>query len=177
MGRYVALLRAVNVGGRKVPMADLRATLGRLGYADVATYVQSGNVVLTAPGSAADVAREMEKAIKTDFGLEVPVVVRSRDELADVIARDPFGDAVTDPARYQVVFFPEAPPADALDGVDLASFAPEEVRLLGRELYAWTPGGIGRSPLLIALGKRKVDATGTARNWRTVTKLLDLADS
>src|SRR5690348_234259 len=104
--RVVALLRGINLGpNRRVPMPALRELLGAAGFEGVRTYVQSGNVVLSGKGSPRSVARRIEELIAEEFGFEVPVVVRTRDELADVVARDPLGDVVANPKLYQVTFF------------------------------------------------------------------------
>src|SRR3954452_756372 len=104
MGRMVALLRAVNVGGRKLPMAELRTLCAELGWTDVATYIQSGNVVFTAPGEAEAVEAQLEKAIKEKFGLEVPVIVRGRAEWAEYSGLNPFrGEARDEPNKLHIL--------------------------------------------------------------------------
>jgi uncharacterized protein (DUF1697 family) len=178
MARQIALLRGINVGGhRKVPMARLREVLGDLGYADVKTYVQSGNVVLTGPersdaATEQALARELEEA----FGFDIAVVVRTRDEIAGVVAADPFAEVAGDPARYHVLFLSEAPdPERVARAADPDAFAPDTYALKGRELYLWTPDGIRDSKLMRALTDKRLGVTSTARNWRTVNKLLELA--
>lgn len=178
--RWIALLRAINVGrGRKVEMARLRALLtDELGHRDVRTYVQSGNVVLTAREATTgeQLERELAERIGATFGFEIPVMVRSRDELADVVAANPLRGVADNPARYSVLFLAEAVAPERLSGVDLASFAPETFALLGRELYAWTPAGIHDSPLLKTVGRALAGVSITSRNWRTVERLLAMAD-
>ena len=169
MTRHVALLRAINVGSRnKIPMGRLRTLLDGLGYTGVRTYLQSGNAVLTASGSAAAVAGQIEAAIADELELDVTVLVRTRDEIATVIERNPLASVASDPTRYLVTFLAERADPARLADLDPASFAPEEFRLLGRELYAWCPNGIGRSKLLQALTEKRLGAMGTARNWKTV---------
>src|SRR2546422_6076184 len=108
MTRHVALLRAINVGGRnKIPMGRLRTLVDGLGYTGVRTYLQSGNAVLTASGSAAAVAGQIEAAIADELELDVTVLVRTRDEIATVIERNPLASVASDPTRYLVTFLAE----------------------------------------------------------------------
>ena len=168
--RQIALLRGINVGGNKrVEMARLRALMEDLGYSDVRTYVNSGNVVFSGPSRS---ERHLETAIAKTFGFEVPVVLRSREELADVVAANPLRDVANDPAKHLVVFCA----AKASTDLDPADFAPETFHVRGREVYLWAPGGIGTSPLAKALATKPIGDKSTARNWRTVEKLLALAD-
>jgi uncharacterized protein (DUF1697 family) len=170
MARQIALLRGVNVGGNKrLEMARLRALLEELGYRDVRTYVNSGNAVFSGPSRS---EQHLEAAIAKAFGFEVPVVLRSRDALADVVQANPFRGIATDPARYLVVFCA----AEASTELDPADFAPERFEVRGREVYLWAPGGIGDSALAKALATKALGNKSTARNWRTVEKLLALAD-
>jgi len=169
----IALLRGINVGGsRKLPMADLRAIFAAAGYEDVTTYIQSGNVVFRHPKAAqAKVTAALEARIEEATGMAVPVVLRTAAEMAAVVRDAPF--EVADPTHLHVAFFAAPPAPEAIGGLDLAAFAPEELVLSGRDLYLHLPNGMGRAKLPQLLGK--VMATATARNWRTVTTLAELA--
>jgi uncharacterized protein (DUF1697 family) len=174
--RYVALLRGINVGGhRKLPMAELRAALDAAGYEDVATYVQSGNVVLTAPKQAtARLERALETTIEEAFGFPVGVMVRTEPELKAVVAADPLKKATADPAKHLVLFA-----AAELDAKKVAALvpddpAPEAFAVRGRELYVWAENGIGRSALRDKLSDKRLGAATTGRNRRTLEKLLAL---
>jgi uncharacterized protein (DUF1697 family) len=172
--RYVALLRAVNLGShKKIAMPELRSLLTGLGHTDVRTYLQSGNAVFTADEPRAErVAADIEERLAASLGLTTEVILRTADELREVIDRNPM--EVGDPAKYTVLFLLERPAPDWLGGLDLGGFAPEEMRAGERELYFSLPNGIGRAKLPVALGRRlKVPAT--MRNWNTVTNLLSLA--
>ncbi|MBB4662346.1 DUF1697 domain-containing protein [Conexibacter arvalis] len=179
--RRIALLRGINVGGgKKVPMAQLRELVEGLGHTAVRTYVQSGNVVFTAAdpdAAAAEVGEGIERAIAAAFGFDVLVTIRTRDELAAVIAADPFAGVADHPSRYHVLFLAEAGDPRRLEELDRAAYEPERFALRGRELYLWTPEGLGRSKLAQALSERRLGVAATARNWRTVTTLLALADA
>jgi uncharacterized protein (DUF1697 family) len=172
--RWVALLRGVNVGGaRKVPMAQLRELLSGLGYDGVRTYVQSGNAVFDADeSSAAAVRRQVERAIEDAVGFDVLVTLRSREQLAEVVAANPFPQAAPEPKTLHVLFLSEPIGDERLAFLDADAFAPEQVALRGSELYLWLPDGLGRSKLAAAITERKLGVAATARNWRTVETLL-----
>ena len=177
MARVIALLRGVNLAKRnRVPMPELRELLGGLGYGDVRTVVASGNVVADTAKAAGAVADELEAAIAERFGVTTRVVVRTRAQLAKVVAADPFGDVADDPKRYQVLFLDAKPKAAAVRALESADVAPERVAVVGREVYCWHAGGIQASPLAKLLGKADLGATATARNWNTVLKLHELAE-
>ncbi len=177
MARYAVFLRGINLGAtRRVPMEDLRAALEQAGHTDVRTLLQSGNVVLTSTVDTSGLESDLAEKLRDAFGFDIAVLVRTRDELADVIARDPFGDEVDDPARYQVSFLSAEPEPARVEDLERADVAPERVAVLGREVYAWHPRGVGRSELAKRISGRRLGVEVTARNWRTVTKLLELAD-
>jgi uncharacterized protein (DUF1697 family) len=176
MTRQVALLRGINLGSvRRVAMADLRDVVAGCGYGDVRTVLQSGNVVLSSDAAPEEVARELEHAILAKLGVDSRVLVRTRDELAAVVARDPFGDVADDPRRYQVSFLSAEPDARLVRDLAAEDVAPERFVVHGREVYAWHPNGIQRSPLARLLSEDRLGVAATARNWNTVTKLLALA--
>jgi uncharacterized protein (DUF1697 family) len=178
MARLVALLRGINVGGhKKVPMAQLRDVLEAAGFTDVMTYVQSGNVALTAPrASPAKAGREIEAAIEAAFGFDVTVVMRTREEIAALVEADPLGDVATNPTYRVVVFLAGDLDRAKLADVDPEEFAPEAFALRDREIVMWAPGGQRDSRLVKTLTEKRTGVVGTARNWRTVEKLLALAD-
>jgi uncharacterized protein (DUF1697 family) len=177
MTRHIALLRGINVGGhKKVPMAALRAALEEAGFEDVRTYVQSGNVALTAKErSPGKVGRKVEAAIEKAFGFDVAVVVRSREEIAALIEDDPLGDVATNPTYRVVVFLADKLDRQRLADVDPADFAPEAFTLRDYEIVMWAPDGQRDSKLVRTLTEKRSGVVGTARNWKTVLKLLDLA--
>jgi uncharacterized protein (DUF1697 family) len=178
VGRFVVLLRGVNLAGRnRVSMPVLREALEQAGFTDVATYVQSGNVVLTSRKAAKRVATDVERLLEERFDLDARVVVRTRAELAAVIDRDPFSKVATDPKRYQVTFLESPLGADVVRKLEAAATDGERVKQVGREVYAWHPGGVGRSKLAVLLSGKGLGVTATARNWKTVTQLLALADA
>lgn len=172
----IALLRGINVGSsRRLAMADLRLLLEELGYGDVRTYVQSGNIVVASEAPPAQIEQDLRAQIGARFGLDVPVVVRTDEELRDVVARDPLGDVAGDPKRYQVSFLSGAPAAETVRAITALDFAPERVAFSGREIYAWHPAGVHASKLARLLSDARLGVSVTARNWRTVTQLLAMA--
>jgi uncharacterized protein (DUF1697 family) len=177
VARHIVLLRGINIGPRnRIAMPALRDALSGAGFGDVRTYVQSGNVVLTSKASPQTVARRVEREVAGHFGLDVKVVVRTRDELAEVVRRNPLADVADNPKRYQVSFLAAEPSAKVVRELEAAVVEPEQVAVAGREIYAWHPEGIGRSRLWAFLAGPALGVTATARNWTTVTKLLELAD-
>ena len=175
--RRIVLLRGINLASRRrVGMADLRDLLAGHGYEDVRTHLQSGNIVLRSALAADRLARKLERELEAGLGFEIEVVVRTRAELARVVARNPLGKVATDPSRYLVTFLGAKPPAKLVRELRAADVPPERVVVSGREVYSWHPDGFQSSPLAKLLSKTGVSAAGTNRNWRTVTKLLELAD-
>ena len=175
-GSVILLLRGINLGPHKrVPMPELRALLTDAGFGDVRTYVASGNVVLSSDAEPASVAAESERLIADRFGFDVDVIVRTGDELAEVVARNPLVDVAVNPKRYQVSFLEREPDAAALERIMALCAEPERLVAIGRELYAWHPDGIGRSKLWARLAGNGLGVRATARNWTTVTTLLEMA--
>jgi uncharacterized protein (DUF1697 family) len=178
MARLVVLLRGINLGSRnRISMPELREALEDAGYEDVRTYLQSGNVVLTSAASEKKVARDSERLIADRFGLEIAVVARTRNELAKVVERNPLARVAKDPKRYQVSFLEKKPAPKVVRELEEVAAEKEEVVSIGRELYAWHPAGVARSKLWARLAGKNLGVTATARNWTTVTKLLELADA
>jgi uncharacterized protein (DUF1697 family) len=175
--RQIVLLRGINIGPRnRISMPDLRAALTESGFEDVRTYVQSGNVVLSSGLGTRKLTDACTKLIAERFGLKIEVVVRTRNELAKVVERNPLGKVATDPKRYQVSFLSDKPKAGALEQLAALATPSERLVAIGRELYAWHPDGVARSKLWAALAGPKLGVVATARNWTTVTSLLALAD-
>jgi uncharacterized protein (DUF1697 family) len=176
MGAQVLMLRGINLGpNRRVPMARLRELLTGAGYEDVRTYVQSGNVVLRSTAKPAELERESERLISEEFGFEVPVIARTRAELAKVVRANPLGDLADDPKRYQVSFLSAKLDAETVKALEARVAKSERFVAIGRELYAWHPEGVARSKLWNSLAGRSLGVTATARNWTTVTTLLAMA--
>jgi uncharacterized protein (DUF1697 family) len=171
---YLALLRAVNVGGANaLPMAGLRALFEDLGHDRVRTYLQSGNVVFEA-GSSAKLAEDLEAAMADAFDLDVSVILRTRTELARVVAANPW------PQRggkaLHVMFLAQRVPARRLKSLDPGRSPPDEFKVGGREIFLFFPRGSGRSKLTVDYFESRLGTRATARNWNTVTKLLQMME-
>ncbi len=174
---YVALLRGINVGGKnRLAMKDLAALCEGLGCGEVRTYIQSGNVVFTAPARAAGgLAAGLSAAIAGAHGLTVPVVLRGADELAAVVAGNPFLTGDVDAARLHVAFLGAAPAADRAARLDPERSPPDAVALVGRDLYMHLPNGVARSKFTNDYLDRTLGTVSTLRNWATVLKLAEMA--
>ena len=182
MPTHIALLRGINLGGhKKVPMAKLREVVASLGHADVATYIQSGNVVFsTEQSDTAALAATLEEAIAETIGVQSRVVVLSREDLAQVVRDNPYAGE-PNPRAVHAIFLSGQPGPELADQVAAAQGQAAQkgghdtAEVIGRTIFLHTPDGYGRSDLaaaLVKIGQRKTDqVAGTARNWATVTKL------
>jgi len=167
MTRYVALLRAVNVGGTgNLPMTELKAMCSEAGFARVETYIASGNVVFDSKAASAKVKAELERRLLEHFGKPMGVIVRTAAEMAAVLKANPFRK--TEPKHTYAIFLDKRPPPDALDKA--TGLADETMALGEREIFVHYRSGMGRSKLRIPAAK-----TGTARNMNTVAKLAEMA--
>jgi uncharacterized protein (DUF1697 family) len=176
MDTFIALLRGINVGGHnKIPMAELRSECADLGWDDVQSYIQSGNLVFKADTTPANLETELEGAIERKFGLSIPVIVRSRADWLAYVKGNPFPEASQREPNLVMLILSKAPPnQDAVE--DLREYALNDERIVqvGDALWIHYPGGSGRSKLSPARLDRLVGSTVTARNWRTVLKLDEL---
>ena len=175
MTTHIALLRAVNLGGRtKVGMAELREVFAELGFKDARTLLQSGNVVFSGKGS--DLETKIARAIEKHFGYATDVMVRTAAEWDKIIKANPFPDeAKKDPSHLLVLALTDAPGKAAVEALRAAIKGPERVEAKGKQLYAVYPAGIGRSKLTANVIEGKLGTRGKGRNWNTVLKLADLA--
>ena len=167
MTAYVALLRAVNVGGRGMKMADLRALFADIGFADARTHLQSGNVVFAADGERAQIAATIEAGIVDRFGFRAEAILRTASELQRLAGRNPFpAMAADDPSHLVVMFLAGLPTAADRAALRMEWDGPETWAAVGADLFICYPDGIGRSKL-----KLKLATPGTVRNWNVVTAL------
>ena len=176
MPRYVALLRGVNVGGSgRMKMADLRACVEAAGYEDVATHIQTGNVLFrTAARSAEKVAVAFEKAVEGDLGFATAVMIRTASQLTAALDANPFPDA--DPKALHIAFLREAPAAAKVEALT-APDGPDELEVIGREVHLHYPDGMGRSKMSGAWIEKRLGVPATARNRTVVTAIRDLLEA
>ena len=155
-----------------MPMAELRALCGEIGWSEVRTYIQSGNVLFRAPGETAELEARLEDGIRERFGLAVPVIVRSGSEWPGLVASNPFDDAARDePNRLMLCLSKEPPDPDCEQALQERAMDGERVRLVGQALWIHYAAGAGTSKLAPSLINRLVGSPVTARNWRTGVQL------
>ncbi|HEY1688011.1 MAG TPA: DUF1697 domain-containing protein [Solirubrobacteraceae bacterium] len=175
-GPLLALLRGINVGGVQIAMADLRELMQGLGYENVRTHLRSGNVIFEANREAPDkAASRIEDAIGEQLKLKVPVLVRTAAELAAVVELNPLAAHVDNESRYVVMFLSKPIDPKALAELDEASYAPDRYAAGEREVYVWAPNGVSETKLSWSFWERRLGVTATGRNWKTVTRLLAMA--
>jgi uncharacterized protein (DUF1697 family) len=173
---FVALLRGINVGGKKkIPMAELRSLFSSLGFEDVVTYIQSGNVVFrSTDGDADEISARIEGKITRVFELDPAVLLRTPTELEKIVEHNPYSSR-TDLSKLHVVFLDRIPAANAAAELDPGRSHPDEFTLRGREIYLHLPNGAGRSKLTIDYFERVLGARSTQRNWNTLLRLIELS--
>lgn len=177
MPAYVALLRSVNVAGYgRLPMADVQRAFEDLGYRDVSTYIQTGNVLFRSPArNESALAAAIGDKLALAFGQAPAVILRTVPALTRVVATSPFPRQGADPSRHHVTFLAETPSAERLAGFSAPPSGRDELVIIDREVYVHTPDGYAGSKLTGALLERRLQVVSTTRNWNTVTKLCALA--
>lgn len=174
MAKLVVLLRAINVGGHsKLPMAGLRSLLGELGYEDIATVLQTGNVVLSSPRPAGETGAEIEQAVADRLGVKSQVIVRTRSEFLSLVKRNPFPEE-TDGKKLHVAFLAGKPDTEELKKIDRDVLLPERFEVIGKQIYLHLPNGMGRTKIFGKITDKRLGTASTLRNWNTVMKLADL---
>ncbi len=176
MSRQVALLRGINVGGKNIlPMKELAAMFAAAGCGDVATYIQSGNVVFSAgAGVKKRLVGLISQGIEERFGFRIPVVMRTAEELGAVIRENPYLKAGVSEELLHVYFLADVPGAGEVGKLDLLRSAPDAFSVQGREVYLRLPNGMARTKLTNAYFDSKLGTVSTARNWRTILKLYEM---
>jgi uncharacterized protein (DUF1697 family) len=177
MTTYIAILRGINVSGHKIiKMERLRVVFEDLGFVDVKTYVQSGNVIFETDISPAGLAVKIERKILDEFGFEVPVLTKSARELKDIVRRNPFlKDRAIDESKLHVTFLSDDPPRNALELLQPLAAGGEQVRIVSRSVYLYCPNGYGNTRLNNTAIEKKMSCRATTRNWATTNKLLEMA--
>jgi uncharacterized protein (DUF1697 family) len=177
MTTFVSLFRGINVGGHQtIRMDELKDLHESLGLKDVVTYIRSGNVVFTSDDAdLAQLPRQIEDGFAKKFGFHVKVMVRTSAELSDSIANNPFQNQPMKESKWVVVLFlATRPESTALEDLQKTYGGPEELCLIGQELYIYYTNGIGRSKLTLPLIEKKLKTSGTGRNWNTILQLQKL---
>lgn len=173
---HVALLRGINLGGRRLPMKDLAAMFRDEGCSDVRIYIQSGNVVFEAGKALAHHIPDLiEVAIAERFGFEAPVVTRTAGEIDGVVGGNPFLKGGADPKSLHVAFLQDRPSRSRIAALDPRRSPPDEFAVRGSEIYLRCPDGVARSKLTTQYFDSRLETITTSRNWRTVLKLQEMA--
>lgn len=174
MATFVALLQGINLGAkRRIAMPALRECMLALGLTDVVTYIQSGNVVFTSPAaSASELVTRIRESIRSDFGMDLPVIVRSGEQMQQIYTANPFLVGEDDPKRLQVTFLDHAPGDEVIARLNGVAFPPDDFRVQGQEIFVRHINGVTGSPIDFAWIARTLEiGYMTSRNWRTVTTL------
>jgi uncharacterized protein (DUF1697 family) len=176
--QYISILRGINVSGqKKILMTDLKVLYEALGFTDVVTYIQSGNVIFKGKKETdSKIAEKIETAMQKKYKFEVPVIIRSFEEIEKVLSSNPFlKKKSTDVERLHVTFLEESPSKENLEAVRKYDFSPDEFIVDGKEVYLHAPGGYGNTKLSNTFFENKLKVKATTRNWKTVNKLAELA--
>ena len=172
--RYLVMPRGINVGTRnRVPMAELRAVLADAGYSGVVTVLQSGNVIVAAESDHRDeVAGAMQRLLSDEFDVHVPCVVRTANQVREVLELNPLQEVVSDPSRYLVNFLSEEPDPEVAGALLEEDHNPEAIAIEGAEAYIWTPNGVKAMTLSYAYLEKRFGVVATARNWNTLERIV-----
>lgn len=175
----VSLLRGVNMTGHNtVKMTDLVAVYRKLGLRDAESYIQSGNVIFNIPEnkSLQLLSSRIEEAILKKFNFKIPVIIRTLDELKETISVDLFKDEKSfNEDRLSVIFLKEFPQPEQIEKVKSIDYPPDKFKIIGKEIFIYCPNGFGKTKLYTSFFENKMKVTGTARNWKTVNKIFELA--
>ena len=179
METYISLLRGINVSGQnKILMADLKALYQDLGFQNVTTYIQSGNVVFThhSPLSNQELAKEIENAIQQKYNFLVPVIIRKAAELSQIVAANPFvADDTIDVERLHVTFLAEQPQTGNLEKLNTYNSPPDRFVVVGQEVFLYIPERYGDTKLSNSFFENKLKVSATTRNWKTIMQLHQMA--
>lgn len=181
MTTYISILRGINVSGqKKIIMTELADLYNNLGFSDIITYIQSGNVIFKYKNNATNksLSQLIEKAIVKKYSFEVPVLVRSIDEFEAIINLNPFITQTNiDFEKLHVTFLEVVPNADKIEKLKLLDFSPDKFTILNNEIYIYCPVSYGSTKLSNNFFESKLKIKATTRNWRTINKLLELSKS
>ena len=172
MMRWLVMPRGINVGKiNRVPMAELCALLEDAGFEDVITIGQSGNIIVTAPGPEEKVCASVRALMASAFGVDVPVMARSADEIRAILDANPLQDVATDGSKYLAIFLSTAPSQAQAAALEAEDFSPEVVRIHGRTAFVWAPDGVKAMRVSHTALEKRFRVTATVRNWNTLEKI------
>ena len=178
MQTFISILRGINVSGqKKILMTDLKILFESLDFKGIATYIQSGNVVFKSDSKISDIqlSKKIEKAISAKYHFEVPVIIRSSDELKNIISQNPFvKEKSIDLKKLHVTFLSETPNKEKIDQIKQTDFLPDRFVIKGNEIYLHIPDSYGETTLSNKFFENKLKVSATTRNWNTVNKLFEM---
>jgi uncharacterized protein (DUF1697 family) len=166
-------------GHNSIKMTDLSALFINLGFNDAETYIQSGNVIFRNVGGmpVSDLAVNLERAIMGRFNYTIPVMIRTNQDLIDLFLSNPYlGETKFDPAKMAVLFLHEKPSDSQIQKVADIDYPPDKFKIIGSEIFIYCPNGFGRTKLYTNFFEKKMGVIGTARNWKTITTILNIAE-
>ena len=179
MTKYIAILRGINVGGkRKILMADLKELFSEIGFADIQTYIQSGNVIFNTKrkDDNIELANKIEQSIAKNYDFKVPVIVRDVEELNEAISNNPFFEK-NDIERLHLTFLKEVPETEKLDKIKTYDYSPDKFEIKDKNVFVYCSGKYSDSKLTNKFFESKLKVLATTRNWKTVLKLLELLNT
>jgi len=178
---FISILRGINVSGqKKILMADLKALYESLRFKDIATYIQSGNVVFKSNEKITDlhIAKKIEEAIFKNYNFQVPVIVRSSDEMKKIVSSNPFlKQKNIDVKKLHVTFLSEIPAKTAVETIENIDFSPDQFVISGKEIYLRIPESYGETKLSNQFFEKKLKVSATTRNWNTVMELMEMSSA
>ena len=178
--RYISILRGINVGGnRKILMAALKSALEKVGFQDVQTYIQSGNVIFDSKETDNRMLEvQIQEIIAETFGFDVPVIVRTSGEWAESIVNNPFlKENDQDIEKLHLTFLKDQPSSENLEKISSLEFLPDRFQVVGKEVFVYCKNGYGRSKITNDFFEKKLKVQATTRNWKTVLKLHEMVNS
>jgi uncharacterized protein (DUF1697 family) len=180
MQTYISFLRGVNMTGHNsIKMTELSAAFFSMGFADAETYIQSGNVIFSDPGKSLPcIGEQIEKTILERFGYTIPSMIRTKKELTDLFSANPFaGEPNFDPSKQAVIFLHDEPSDAQIKKVAHIDYPPDKFMIIGKEIFIYCPNGFGRTKIYTNFFENKMGVIGTARNWKTITTILNIAEN
>ncbi len=176
MNTKIAILRGINVGGkRKILMADLRTLCETLGWDNVQTYIQSGNIIFTADAENKVLENKLEKAIAENYGFDVPVIVRNADDFQRMVNKNPFYNNDVDISHLHLTILKQQPTAENTDHIQMYNFEPDRFEIDNQAVFVYCAGKYHQSKLTNNFFEKKLKVGATTRNWKTVLKLVELS--
>lgn len=178
MQTFISILRGINVSGqKKILMDDLKSLYDHLQFKDVKTYIQSGNVIFKSDEklSDAELAKKIEDEIFKKYKFQVPVIIRSEDEMEKIISANPFlKEKNIDPKKLHVTFLSKIPGKENIEQLEGMDFLPDRFKVSAKEIYLYVPNGYGETKISNTFFEKKLKVNATTRNWNTVNKLSEM---